>query len=111
MQAFYSPGLMSNSGPRPYSIALADINHDSHPDIVVTNTQDSKQSSFTVLLNQGTGAFPQQNSPSYLSGYAQTTLAVGDLNGDKLSDVVTVSFGSKAFNQPPQVIVYLNITP
>jgi hypothetical protein len=111
MQGFKTPGALVPSGQRPFSVALADLNHDKQLDIVVTNSQDTGQSSFTLLLNQGKGVFPAMNAPVYLTGYGQTIIERGDLNGDGRVDLVTASFGSPTASQPPQIVVYLNITP
>src|SRR5208283_547668 len=42
------------TGHRPGSIAVADVNHDGKPDIIVANTEDETVS---VLLGDGNGHF------------------------------------------------------
>ena len=54
------------TGPRPRWIAVADVNHDRNPDILVVNagSESNDSGSITVLLGDGHGGFhPAVNSP------------------------------------------------
>ena len=55
------------TGPSPRWIAVADLNHDHNPDIVVANagSDSSDSGSITVLLGDGRGGFhAAQGSPT-----------------------------------------------
>lgn len=70
----------------PSSIDALDLNGDGFPDIVTGNGSDG---TFSVLLNDGSGAFPSVKQ--YASGSDVAMLAAADLNGDGFPDVVTES--------------------
>ena len=91
------------------SVAVADLNGDGHPDLVVANCQtlfnqsicdDSFTSgSVSVLLGNGDGTF--QAAVSYsLGGNGATSVAVADLNGDGHPDLVVATWCQ---NSPPQL--------
>jgi hypothetical protein len=65
-------------------MAVADLNGDGTPDLVVTGSQPS----VAVLLGNGDGTF--QPVTSYNAGAAAGALAVADVNGDGKLDVITV---------------------
>ncbi len=75
-------------GTYPYSIAIADLNNDSKPDLAVAN---SRSNDVTVLLNQGSGTFLNKPPTSYPVGSAPYSVAIGDLNGDGKLDLVTAN--------------------
>jgi hypothetical protein len=63
------------------AIAVADVNHDGKPDLVVGNSD-----SVSILLGNGDGTF--QPAVTYPGGAAANSLAVADMNGDGKLDVV-----------------------
>lgn len=75
---FQSPLLLPISGDTQ-TLAVADINGDGKPGIVVGTSNG-----VAVLLNAGNGTF--QDPVYYLTGSVQA-VAVADLNGDKIPDI------------------------
>jgi len=87
--ATFSAGV----GSRPASIAAADLNGDGNLDLVLANGSapgSSNTSRIGVLLGTGTGIFGA--ATNYNAGlYGNSGLAVIDLNGDGILDVVTAN--------------------
>jgi hypothetical protein len=69
------------------SEAVADINKDGSPDIVLTN--NGTTGSVVVLKNNGNGTFSTLGT--YAVGINPSAVAVADLNGDGFPDIVSVS--------------------
>jgi hypothetical protein len=88
-----APGSPFVAGPRPNDIAVADMNGDGHPDLVIANHQSPY---VTVLLGDGSGAFtPAPNSPYATGAYPHPHgIAVVDFTGDGHPDVVVDSWGN-----------------
>jgi hypothetical protein len=84
---FQGTQLLPTGGESSVALAVADLNGDGKPDVVVANQSSGD---LTVFLGQGNGEF--QAKPPY-SLNAPGTLAnvvAGDFNGDGKTDVVTV---------------------
>jgi hypothetical protein len=79
-----------DSGGIADSVAIADVNGDGKPDLVVANycvPGNCPNATVAVLLGNGDGTF--QAAVTYDSGgYAQTSVAVADVNGDGKPDLV-----------------------
>ncbi|MGA7411580.1 MAG: FG-GAP-like repeat-containing protein [Bryobacteraceae bacterium] len=79
------------AGIFPYAIALADLNGDGKTDVVVTNNLVAGGSSVGVMFadpnHPGQFLAPVMYSLSAMEG-AVSTLAIGDLNGDGVPDLV-----------------------
>ena len=76
------------------SVAVADVNGDGKPDLLVTNTcaisDDCSNGSVTVLLNNGDGTF-QTAVPYNSGGQEPYSVAVADVNGDGKPDLVVAN--------------------
>jgi hypothetical protein len=80
---------LGTASDRTYSAALADVDGDGHPDIVVSNDAPDRK---LVYLNDGKGRFIEAGtfgSPNWTMRYV--TLA--DLNGDGYPDIVAANRG------------------
>ena len=85
----YDSGGYNTQGRITGSVAMADLNGDGHPDLVVAN---SDSNSVGVLLNNGDGTF--QAAVSYSSGeYSADSVSIADLNGDGHPDLVVAGGG------------------
>jgi hypothetical protein len=81
-------------GPSPYPLALGDVNNDGYPDIVATATATGPQRrqqlpfsrALTPLLNDGHGGFRSSQLP--LRTGQPWFVAIGDVNGDRKTDLV-----------------------
>ncbi len=79
----------NSGGYDPWSVAVADLNGDGKPDIVVAN---SSGGGVGILLGNGDGTF--QTVVTYDSGGSfPTSVAVADLNGDGKPDIVVSNSG------------------
>jgi len=74
------------TGYAPYSVAVADLNGDGKPDLVVANNFSNTVS---VLLANGNGTF--QNQTNFPTGMYPHSVAVADLNGDGKPDLVVTN--------------------
>jgi FG-GAP-like repeat len=87
----------SSGGTGASSVAVADVNGDGKPDLVVANIcasdTDCSKGTVAVLLGNGDGTF--QTAVTYGSGgQGATSVAVGDLNGDGKPDLAVANAGS-----------------
>jgi hypothetical protein len=74
------PTLNGGNYGYPTVVALADMNGDGHPDIVVDNTNGYSNGSIAILMNNGDGTFA---SPvTYATNDFSPGMVVADLNGD-----------------------------
>ncbi len=73
-------------GQSPYSIALADVNHDQHLDMIVGKTRYSNYyGDVSVFFGDGQGNF--QHSETIFTGCCPTDIEVADLNRDGHPDL------------------------
>ncbi len=80
-----------HTGKGPRFIAVADVNHDSHLDLIVANAESA---TLTILLGDGRGRFqPSKDSP-IPSGPLPNDIAVADMNHDGHPDLVIANHQS-----------------
>ncbi len=96
-----APGSPFKTAPAPWEVAIADVNRDGKPDLVVIPyDRDAKTrggaANVTALIGDGAGRFaPLTGSPFPLGGCAQPTqLAVADLTGGALLDIAVTCVNS-----------------
>jgi hypothetical protein len=81
--SFLPPVAYDSGGWFASSAAVADVNGDGKPDIVVTNSYNSD---LGVLLGNGDGTF--QPAVIYGAGGSANSVTIGDVNGDGRPDIV-----------------------
>src|ERR1700683_631342 len=78
-------------GDGPASLAIADVNHDGHPDILVANTESQ---TLSVLLGNGHGHFHPAPGTACATGPGPNDIAIGDFNGDGNLDLAIANTGT-----------------
>ena len=102
---FQSAVVYDSGGQQPYSVAVADVNLDGKPDLLVANIA----SDVAILLGNGDGTF--QSALSFQPGgvYPQSIVAA-DLNGDGKPDLVVATNYTYGSNEDGGIGVLLNNT-
>ncbi len=72
-------------GDDPDAIAVADVNHDGIPDIVVANPESG---TLTALLGDGKGHFQKAPGSPFPAGHLPSDIGIGDFNGDGNPDLL-----------------------
>lgn len=86
----HAPGSPHAAGPSPFAAAVADVNGDGRPDVLVANysghATDTARDGLTWVRNDGSRRFTP--FPERVSrGDYSARLACGDVNGDGVADV------------------------
>ena len=91
------------TGPSPRWIAVADINHDNNPDILVANagSDNTDSGTITVLLGDGHGGFHEAPGSPIQAGHLPNDIALADMNNDGNLDLVVAN------HQSPYLRVFL----
>jgi hypothetical protein len=91
------------TGPGPRWIAIADVNHDNNPDILVANagTDKADDGTIMVLLGDGNGAFHPASGSPFPAGHLPNDIAVADMNRDGNPDLVIAN------HQSPYLRIFL----
>jgi hypothetical protein len=94
-----APGSPFDSNKQPFAIAIGDLNGDGNPDLAIGHYSghitDTSGDRMTILLGVGDGTFRQAWS-QLVPGKAPTRVAIGDVNGDKIADVVFEDYGNNS---------------
>ena len=104
----HAPGSPLPGGPSPFSAAIADVNGDGRPDVVIANysghATDTANDGLTWIRNDGGRRFTPFVQRVVKGDYS-ARLATGDVNGDGFADTVfsnsngstvTVVYGSRS---------------
>ncbi len=78
----------------PFSVAIADINGDSVPDII--SASERGRSPVRVFLGNGQGAFSEADESPFSMTSGGKEIAVGDVSGDGVEDILISSWFSDA---------------
>ncbi len=83
----------TGAGSQPFSVAAGDFNGDGNPDLAIANSGANGGNSVTVLLGNGSGGFTAASGSPFAVGYAPTSVAIGDFNGDGNADLAVANSG------------------
>lgn len=87
------PGSPFPCGNSPFNVAIGDVNGDGIPDLAIVNSPNSTsdrsgQDGLTILIGDGKGGFTRMAGSPFPLPMRPNMVAIGDLNGDGVGDVV-----------------------
>ncbi len=90
----------------PAAVAVADINNDSKPDLIIANEGlfPSWNNTITIFTNQAGGVFG--SNATYTVGSGPVWVAVADINGDQKADLICANYN--VGNSPGTLTVLTN---
>jgi hypothetical protein len=96
----FAAGKPHKIGKHSNKLAIGEVDGDGRPDIVLSLENSSAQ--LAVLRNQGGGVF---GSPMLIgeAGLYTSALAIGDVNGDKIPDLVALD------SHVPQITIFVGM--
>jgi gliding motility-associated-like protein len=87
-QISFEKELVLNTGAGPYNVAIADLDADGKPDIVVTNDKDFPGSISILKNNSSPGTFSFAVKKDFTVTSDPRGLSIGDLDADSKPDIV-----------------------
>jgi hypothetical protein len=92
---FQAPVSYNSNAYQAFSVAVADLNHDGHPDLAVVSACQSESNCVNgvvgVLLGNGDGTFQPVVNYNTGGGNAAFSVAIADLNGDGHLDLAVAT--------------------
>jgi len=87
-------GSPISCGDAPFGLSIGDLNADGKPDLAILNSPSSMaegkgKNGLTILLGDGSGRFTVVNDTPFEAGNIPNRIAIGDLNGDSVNDIVS----------------------
>jgi hypothetical protein len=95
------PGSPFACGDSPFGVAIGDVNGDGNLDLAIVNapsvtSSNTGRDGLTVLLGNGRGGFSIMRGSPFNTGTGPTRVAIGDLNGDGINDIVVANYKSNS---------------
>jgi len=87
----FATNRLFTTGSDPFSVVIADFNHDGKGDLAVANNGDD---TVAVLLGNGDGSFQRARAFALPAGAQPFAVAVGDFNHDREPDLAVTDNGT-----------------